>query len=75
MHVRSGMIVRNGTTRLDHGRSDVRTLAQATAYAPETPDEERISQVLASDEPFECQECHWRAATSIYCECSTVTVR
>jgi len=23
-------------------------------------DEERISEVLTSDEAFECQECHWR---------------
>ena len=24
------------------------------------PDEDAISVILTSDEPFECQECHWK---------------
>jgi hypothetical protein len=37
-----------------------RTLAQPTTYAPGVPDEHLIADVLASEEPFECQECHWQ---------------
>jgi hypothetical protein len=37
-----------------------RELAQPTTYAPAVPDEQRIADVLASEEPFECQECHWQ---------------
>jgi predicted RNA-binding Zn-ribbon protein involved in translation (DUF1610 family) len=28
------------------------------------PDEEAISVILTSDEPFECQECHWEGRRS-----------
>jgi hypothetical protein len=38
----------------------VRTLAQATTYSPGVPDEHLIADVLSSEEPFECQECHWQ---------------
>jgi hypothetical protein len=27
---------------------------------PIVPDERSIEAVLASDEPFDCQECHWQ---------------
>jgi len=37
--------------RQDRTQGTFRNTGQAVAYAPEMPDEERISQVLATDEP------------------------
>lgn len=44
--------VRSGVTP-QHSPSRRRTLRGV-------PDEQRIAEVLASEEPLECQECHWQ---------------